>query len=134
MVITKTEILQADDKTLPRLAGEVLRPRSSQHCFVKSYETATGRWKRCRNCNHILHADAPQGSCETDPIPLTWPEAMKWRDWAVEKFGKHAFYEAVEKVFNARGIALTGLNVLYETKAQDYIKAACLCVLPVESV
>lgn len=92
-MITKEQILQAEGEELSRLLGEVLQPEKNKH--ILGYGNLEAN---CRKCNELIKVSRASGSslavnwrfvkgvdriCTIpDPIPLTWPEAMKWRDWA----------------------------------------------------
>jgi hypothetical protein len=60
-------------------------------------------------------------------VPLTWPEAMKWRDWGVKEFGKVAFHRAMYALFCDYDD--TQLMIITYALPEHFIKAAILCKL-----
>lgn len=94
------QILQLTNKELPRAAGEVLQPDFCLPCV------------NCYTCEDVgMH----------NTIELTPANQVKYRDWAVEKYGEKLYRRALEKVF-------TGFFLVCHAKPEHYIKAAMLCV------
>ncbi len=133
----KDQILKSTGAELSRLAGEVLQPEKNKHDF-RRYGKGGMRW--CVKDRGILFGAKKNISCIPDPIPLTWPEAMKWRDWATceirESVADKAFAEIAE-LENKCFVTTKKLNVewwwLWNAQPEHYIKAACLCKLGTQS-
>jgi hypothetical protein len=134
-MITKQDILEATEETLPRLAGEVLQPEKNKHipgnrshgqtfcskCDLKLWTWAVPRMQ------YTHHWERP---CErANPIPLTWDNAMKFRDWAVEKYGD-CFYDEMYNVYTHDNFCgcFNEWLVGY-AKPEHYLKAAAICKL-----
>lgn len=133
------DILRADEETLGGIAGEVLIEEPWCHDLAHSYRGGQDRWW-CHKCEKKWQGERSNctPSCTVpDQIALTWPEAMKWRDWAVEKFGARAVRIAMSIV------AMNHTNTKVEKRVQirygaiwfsvyaqpiHYIKVVCLCV------
>ncbi len=113
--MTNDQIKTCPDADLPKMAAEVLQPDREQ-CKCDTFHRVKA-WDefRCNDC---------AGYEDENTIPLTWPNAMKWRDWAVEKVGDEAFREAFLESLPE------GFNVFFHichAQPQHYIKAAMLC-------
>ncbi len=120
--MTPEQILKADDKTLPAMAGKVLQPDA------KHYWTNTGGIEHCKNCREMWNASKENTTCHCH-IPLTPDNAFKWRDWAVEKYGAKCFMKAVETVGNeCLGYVDESAFICFGDPIH-YIKAAMLCVV-----
>jgi hypothetical protein len=101
-------------------------------------ETHVGLWGtydeskfRCKYCNQDIFfaAEIDNPKCtRVDPIPLTWPEAMKYRDWAEEKYGVQ-FFKAMEKVYMFHGATRFDIWLTCKAQPHHYLRAAALCVL-----
>ncbi len=126
----KDQILSATGDELSRLAGEVL---------VGEHEFIYRQGRRCRHCNKTDVFADDGDICE---VPLTWPEAMKWRDWGVNEFGVLDYIYAVNDVysheFNIRPHRVPicvnfGSWGYTNMQPEHYIKAACLCELGTQS-
>jgi hypothetical protein len=133
----KEQILKATGDELSRLAGEVLQPEKNEHRWPMHNTTI------CLKCDQRLRifstiyagdidTEAKKLPCPVpDPIPLTWAEAMKWRDWAEE----HDFYgldkqlEAVYRFCRDGSFEPWGRWFTLFAQPEHYIKAACLCKL-----
>ncbi len=120
--MTQEQILKCSDEDLPTLAGEVLHAKPWKHCFNNN---------TCVTCGQGRLPSQHDESCLcTDPIPLTWDNAMKWRDWAVEKFGYAVYRKAMVSVYyNSVDFRDCSFDefMLYKTKPKHYIKVAMLC-------
>jgi hypothetical protein len=134
-MITPEQILKSTGDELSRLAGEVLQPEMKHHVY-------SGASHSCRNCKKELYTYSGRGTealhqdCDiATPIPLTWPEAMKWRYWCVGQYEDGGDYKysggRFEGAMNTVLVQAKISNFLAATFAQPehYIKAACLCVL-----
>ena len=118
------KILTCPEKDLPRMAGEILLP---EHCNDRSHRFSAAHRdgcnkKRCFKCNK------PYGEAN---IPLTWDNAMKWRDWAVDKYGWEAFIGALAEVtkyawHGAKGYTSPEAYALAKAQPHHYIRAAML--------
>ena len=135
--MTKEQILKATGGELSRLAGEVLTPGPYYHNH-KSTNVDGESLYFCGWCHagfkNKPRLDAtrfcPKG--EPNPIPLTWPEAMKWRDWAVKEFGHIAWRKALVDVYcEVVNDITTSFDewLCSHITAEHYIKAAALCKL-----
>jgi hypothetical protein len=128
-VVAKEQILAATGEELSRLAGEVLQPdvRSGKHDNRGNSRGYLGRvvdWK-CVKCGEVTDGRGPTTHCNGfDSIHLTWPEAMKWRDWAVKEFGTARVSTVVQEVFGGKDAPA---KYLLLALPEHYIKAACLC-------
>ena len=123
-----TDLLKASGDKLSKLAGQILQPEVCQKCFLSKDGVCDKKeGLKVDRCNLI---------------PLTWPEAMKWRDWAVKEYGALAIETAMvsvmypdidmskEDAMSERVLTISSLS-FFAKKAQPehYIKAACLCKL-----
>lgn len=128
--MTTNQILTASDSDLLRLLGEVLQPEKNKHHREPLGVSRLHAYK-CRKC-HETFADFDAvytGICTfADPISLTWPEAMKWRDWAVEKYGIDAYFEAFTEVTTSDNL-LNIVEVPCYAQPKHYLQACALCVL-----
>ena len=134
--MTKDQILSASEKNLPRILGEVLQPEPSQH-DTRRMDRAMANHKPpyCRKCD----CKVPYSELCTvpDPIPLDdWPEAMKWRDWAVEKYGEDTYWASLCEVFKSSQNPTSNdlpkfqwfVYGICRFKPKHYLIAAALCV------
>lgn len=114
--MTKDQILNYTDADLPGMAGEVLLPKS-RHAF--------NMCGRCIDCNQYKRK-ADEFCKKT--VQLHWSTAMKWRVWAVEKFGASKFvqvmYDIIRHELGRGGM----LEIIAEAQPSHYIKAAMLCM------
>ena len=128
--MTKDQIPKATGDDLSRLAGEVLQPEKQSHDYqMATYHTINKTWT-CRFCYKTIKANKLHEKCtHANLIPLTWPEAMKWRDWAVGEFGAEEYTEALWQIWKQILNSETPFDEWLATKAQPehYIKAAMLC-------
>jgi len=85
----------------------------------------------CNTCH--LWTDTPEEHAKATPVPLTWPEAMKWRDWAVGEFGVGKLEEAMLGIYNPnrcfKDFYFQEWLLSPHCTPEHYIKAACLCVI-----
>lgn len=120
--MNRIKIISANDQTLPVIAGEVLVTNNPCYNCLHVKEST---------CNQVFRSVGDTGPCEDYfpmPISLTWSEAMKWRDWAVEKYGRVMFARMLYKSMReATGNTHYELKALCDAKPIHYIKAACLC-------
>ena len=121
-MITKEQILKAEGEELSRLLGEVLLNKRCvcNECEFVHEQCATDTLNRCGD------------AC---PIPLTWKEAMKWRDWAVENFSLFDVMESMRIIgqeFNKTHDRFYAWWTL-EAQPKHYLKAAAICKLNSES-
>jgi hypothetical protein len=138
-MITKEQILAATGEELSRLAGEVLNTNT-----LHTFNLIKDSNRVCRRCGIKYSDELSREVCSvTNPIHLTWPEAMKWRDWAVKEFGGDEYRNALVDIYCSEAdIATEATGTLKEcagyldrfiqwlaTNAlpEHYIKAACLC-------
>lgn len=109
--MTEDQILNCTDADLPKMSGEVFDTRY------------------CKNCTTKPDICTPKRCCYI-PIPLTWDNAMKWRDWAVEKFGYNIFRKTLVDVYF---YFIDDLKMSFDEwiitkiRPSHYIKAAMLC-------
>lgn len=86
---------------------------------------------------HCLHCGQMKVGCsEYETIPLTWPEAMKWRDWAVKEFGELDYMLSLLSVYKTTAEYKCGRFeawVAAYAQPEHYIKAACLCKIESEN-
>jgi hypothetical protein len=111
-MITKEQILAATGEELSRLAGEVLRG---------THDNMGGRCKKCLLCREY---QKPPFGCHVD---ITWPEAMKCRDWAVKEFGDETFSYTFVDVWVGTSHNEMGPDFVSYALPEHYIKAACIC-------
>ena len=127
-MITKETILNATGDELSRLAGEVLGGGKQKHEWSRLIgEKTFGYRYRCSICR-VETGERDDYECpKSKPfIPLTWPEAMRLRDWAVGEYGvpKYMLKFISVKPFD------TDLYVYYAiAQPEHFIKAACLTKL-----
>lgn len=125
-MITEKEILNATEETLPQIAGKVLQPENNKHVMPSKY----GSRGLCLKCGKYLDWTRWKEECiSVDPIALTWDNAMKYRNWAVEEFGKFSYYRIIKLLVPCSGTE--GLNkdewIIIKALPIHYIKASCLC-------
>jgi hypothetical protein len=128
-MITKEQMLKPTGDELSRLAGEVLQVKHDMANDGVNHVT-------CKVCDETLPLmcrwDLPERyPCE---VPLTWDEAMKWRDWAVEKFGDLAWQDPIWKLYHdvsgdRKKVCVYAHRFIAYAQPEHYIKAACLCKL-----
>jgi len=129
------QIIQATEESLPRIAARILIP-------PELWEHDYSGELFCIKCNVITEQTmaVKAGCIEPDPVPLTWPEAMKWRDWCVEKYGSDKFRDALIEVYMSMvperkyvkwsftsKLRYTMYHFVISGEPIHYIKAACLC-------
>ena len=134
-MITEQQILKATGDELGRIAGEVLQPDKNKHNCSNS-----GSGGVCSKCLKYIDWTLQRSECiSADTITINWPNAMKWRDWAVGKFGYAKFYDAFTLVYRdylkSLGFTNTGfLNssfvsfIIIDAQPEHYIKAVLLTV------
>lgn len=128
--MTKEQILNCTDEDLPKMAGEILQP-DSLGSYVQKDNNGDHRCIVCgKKSNELCNCKIP---CL---VRLTWDNAMKWRDWAVEKFGSNDFLDAFEEVmllFVGPIVSQTEFEYRYiYAQPTHYIKAAMLCAVESE--
>jgi hypothetical protein len=142
-MITKKQILQATGEELSKIAGEVLQQKHEPTLYGP-YDDPPSSCISCRHCHKIIQDVTDEQRVtfwqEYCKVPLTWPESMKWRDWAVKEFGQDEWFLACMKVMypesdfsdnkTYRVLLISTLSYM-ASKADEtfYIKAACLCKL-----
>ena len=135
-MLNKEQILEATGEELSKIAGEVLEyggninrkivPKGSYYHFFPE-----GCGGVCSKCGEQINKFDTYCT-ETNPVDLTWPEAMKWRDWAVKEF-REVVHQAMWDVCCAT--SEHGSNTAFSywlattVQPEHYIKAACLCKL-----
>jgi hypothetical protein len=135
-MITKDQILSASGAELSRLAGEVLQASPHGHIAGQSIEEMEFSYFHCKVCGEVNFE--PDSHCPlADSIPLTPDNQVKWRDWAVEKYGVEKFLEATcfqlghetQRTVVTNLVFVHGESVFWRCLATPahYIKAACLC-------
>lgn len=78
-----------DRKAFALFAGEVLQPETNKH------NTNNNIYGYCEKCE-TYSKNYTSKICFPDPIDCEdWNTAMKWRDWAVEKFKKVQVFRAI---------------------------------------
>lgn len=123
---TTQQIHQLEREELSRLVEEMLMPLidrdmsiSKPVCSLCDLSGSTWIEGGVRVCNH----------CEIPPI---WPEAMKRRNWAVEKFGYAVWRKSLTDVYFA---VVKDIKISFDMWLCCYIqshhitRAALLCVL-----
>ena len=136
------QILEATGEELSRLAGEVLCPEGGEHTplniLLSYYECIVcgTEWDQASVISMDSHAET---KC-LPHVPLTWPEAMKWRDWITCKIPNFVADEVFIEIAQAENscFKLTGeLKIaewwVWNAQPEHYIKAACLCKLEGET-
>jgi hypothetical protein len=142
-MITKEQILEATGEELSRLAGEVLCPDASVNCPACPFKDSMEKFDDRGWIGPCQDLGPDDSSCESkfrdNSIPLTWPEAMKWRDWAVKSTDDWVvFMLAIYRVYcQAHGLDSKTERSKEASDAyvwfckyalpEHYIKAACLC-------
>ena len=114
--MTKQEILDCSITDLPQMAGDIMMYYEGDPPMC-----CDGRDCGCRG----LPVDRP------DPIPLTWDNAMKWRDRAVE-YEEQEYIQAMWEVYYTQECnTKVGIVQWLTTLAQPHhhIRAAMLCEL-----
>lgn len=127
----KEQILNATGDKLGRLAGEVL---GSDVPHWHNPEDIGGGEYKCLYCNKVGFQKDVEDNSQTCtvglPIDLTWPEAMRWRDWAVGEFGRVKFCRMLDKAMReVTNNCHMELKRACDARPEHYIKAACLCKL-----
>ena len=139
--MTEQLLLELTGDELSRALGEVLQPETNKH--NEHGEQVVPFTSSCSKCKLMMrefgvpysrpteHSNKP---CKyADPIPLTPDNAFKWRDWAVEKFGKQVFMDALCIVywdyFNRDGTAKMSFKEWLGCyiEPEHFLKAAALC-------
>lgn len=108
------ELLQAEGRELSQLLGEVFQTEICLECSLNP-----------KTCGHFP-------GCSDFFIQLTPANAFKWRDWAVDNFGKWRFSDALKKIAIKRlnpDAHWNYVDVIAHSKPKHYLKAAALCVL-----
>jgi hypothetical protein len=124
-MIKKQQILAATGDELSRLAGEVLQPENKGQYGNKK----DGKYY-CSECGKDLDELPSCGKeCWFSMVRLTWPEAMKWRDWVVETdlMGANKYFEEVWRFSRDSCCEPWGRWFALYALPEHYIKAACLC-------
>lgn len=126
--MNKDQILTASDTELPALLGEVLQPETKVCDLVHiSYSMTDPNWQ-CTKCDKLCDVKKNWPCTIPDSISLTPDNAFKWRNWAVEKYGKHEFSFAMQdstvSEFNWDYVPIVSL-----AKPRHYLIAAALCAM-----
>ena len=128
-MITQNQILNASDEELPRLLGEVLQLRHK----------SIGTFQNCVHCNCNLNTSTTHGVCKR-PIPLSWDNAMEWRDWAVKEYGRSELIKSILAVLGVEWrpseidfVVVAGIFAL-NLKPKHYIQAAAICKLNAKEI
>ena len=118
------------DKELSQHAGEVLQPEKNKHNYQMVGLNPYGTMCFCKNCGQKFSSPKDGNRLPCPSISLTWDNAMKWRDWAVENLPLYDVLQAFEYIAN-------GLNYEYEDNGdwwklcatpRHYIEAVVKCV------
>jgi len=115
---------EATETDLPRLLGEILQPDKKKCTCSDAIHIAIWNEVWCPNCGYFP---------DENTIELTWDNAMKWRDRAVERLGEAAFHQAMWEVCCV--LSEHGQNTAYsywlatKTKPRHYLIAAADCEL-----
>jgi hypothetical protein len=130
--MTPEQILSATGPELSKMLGEVLQPEVKHHVLNAASNS-------CRNCKKELYTysgrstEALQQDCDiATPIPLTWPEAMKYAKRIMNECGLQKFINAlVQVVLPGEGNApnKVKLEMVVLAEPEDWMKAAALCVI-----
>ena len=132
----KNKLLTATGPELSQLLGEVLQPEKTEHIW----EGGAIPGYKCCKCKTIYDtlAEFEADECTvSDPIPLTWPEAMKHRDILIleDRISLDEWYNVCRYIY----IKKSGKQAKYVTKVEvlewwvdhaqpkHYLIAAALC-------
>ena len=147
------KILTCPTEDLPKLLGEVLQPETAnyhdqlhaheiiRHKISPILEEITTQCPKCKQWAakklirineqylQIWYSGMP---CTVDPIPLAWPNAIKWRDWAVEKFGEEKFMRSLWELFKIEHKSSYSIRtfeqwVAIKAKPHHYLRASAKC-------
>ena len=133
---TQKQLLESEGEELSQALGEVLQPeKKCKYCWHFDKPSCNYGLGNCKHKDGRGMTDCEQVPCEyyyKKPIPLDdWNVAMKWRDWAVEKFGGESFHQAMWDV--CCSLSEHGANTAFSywltvhVIASHYLKAAALC-------
>ena len=137
----KDKLLNAKGEELSRLLGEVLQPEKNKH-NEEGYK-ANACMTFCTKCKlemnefgvpqpfPTIHFSRP---CKhADPVPLTWPEAMRWRDWCSQKLRRSLFEDAMYIVYLSTTyhdvFGFCTWLISDKCEPRHYLIAAARCVL-----
>jgi hypothetical protein len=97
-------------------AGRVLL--GTEHAFSGSYPN-----ERCIKCGQWKEGSGPK--CSPRPININdWNEAMKWRDWAVEEYGRDNFITNLCLSLGFARCSGAMLKSITDAQPKHYIMAA----------
>lgn len=109
---------------------------TEQELLAIDVTTVRGLQKFEREVSAILTPD--NYCCYSEPNAQ-----VKWRDWAVDKYGAQAFWKAMDTVFTKvwPEYKASGKHIYYSTSAwtmtyaqpYHYMLAVCLCVIKEET-
>jgi hypothetical protein len=128
-MITKEQILNATGSDLSRIAGEVLGIKQMHSWPILLHYS--NREKLCSRCK-VKHKKAIEFTvCSVAGVVLlTWPEAMKWRDWAVKEYGEIEFTTTLRNIYfeeyfqGKRGFTFD-VWLACIAQPEHFIKASC---------
>ena len=90
----------------------------------------SSRLKRRERLSLLKERQTSHPCTVPDLIPLDdWNVAMKWRDWAVGKYGQMAYGPALAKVSGVKDDYSLAFWLMTDARPADYLKAAALCKL-----
>lgn len=115
------------NKELSKRAGKVLQPEKNKHLVLNQRGTRGS----CSKCDKSLDWTDWGNKCEfPDPVPIDWPNAGKWRDWCVEKYGEKEYVNNLWFVYkDVTGEAVTFKSWLaVYIQPKHYIEAVIRCV------
>lgn len=138
------KLLQATGDELSRLADGIFSGP-----FQHDVDAHGTHHVKCNRCGEVIPLmdrwDVKERfPCWVSPfddlIPLTWPEAMKYRDWAIRECGSNGLRDAFIAMYlydepqckhikHEALIRYVSYYYLMSAQPSDYIKAACLCKL-----
>ncbi|KKM19745.1 hypothetical protein LCGC14_1652440 [marine sediment metagenome] len=82
------------DKQFSLWLGEVLQPEKRTHSTFVTFEGTYHKIYKCSRCGKtfaVTDASEDDTCLYINPIPLDWPNAMKWRDWCVAEYGEEDY-------------------------------------------
>ena len=143
---TEQKLLTIKGEELSRLLGEVLIGEIKQKTITLNCpcgwkprpKLKHGTWKyKCPyvNCGVVYLLTEDMFIKRANHITLIWPEAMKWRDWAVGECGWEEFCKNLFKVAHSLGVFKPKHSktiyewITIEAQPEHYLITAALCKL-----
>jgi hypothetical protein len=133
----KDKLLQAKGKKLSLLLGEALQ-QTHEPMLYGPYDDPPSTSISCRYCFVCVHNEygcrisenqRKKFFSQTCLISIKdWNVAMKWRDWAIEKYGVSTFGNKLHDVMEVLGL-IDGIGWELLATKEHYLIAAALCKL-----